>query len=131
VHRLVQVESWHVRMHFSGECRERKLLHSGFGLIEGVVGRSNERARFNMLETHPLAQNPIFRKFIRVDVANYREMFARRLKVLAQGEDVSALCGQFLHRGENFVFFFTETQHEPSLGGDVGVGLLRAMKQFK
>ena len=109
----------------------RKLLHSGFGLIESVVGRSNERARFNMLETHLLAQNLIFRKFIRVDVADYREMFARRLKVLAQSEDVGPLCGQFLHGGENFMFFFTETQHEPTLGGDVRMGVLRAMKQFK
>ena len=100
-------------------------------MVEGVVGRANERARFNMLETHLLAQNFKFGKFIRVDVANYREMFARRLKVLAQGEDVGALSGQFLHRGENFVFFFTETQHEPSLGGDVGMSLLRAMKQFE
>jgi len=66
-----------------------------------------------------------------VDVANYREMFARGLKVLAEGEDVGALCGQFLHRGEHFEFFFSQAQHESSLGGDVGMSLLRAMKQLE
>ena len=34
------------------DCVQEILFHSGFGLVEGVVGRANEGARFNMLETH-------------------------------------------------------------------------------
>ena len=56
----------------------------GFGLIERVVGRADERAGLHVLETHLFAEPFVFRKFLRVDKANYGKMFTRRLEILAK-----------------------------------------------
>lgn len=62
-----------------------------------------------MLESHLLAQNFIFRKFIRMNIANDGQVFARGLKILAEGKDVRSLRGEILHGGKHFGFFFAET----------------------
>src|SRR6266478_2956520 len=39
------------------------LLHSGFGLIEGVVGRAHQRAGFDVLEAHGFTEHFVFGEF--------------------------------------------------------------------
>src|SRR5262245_8122292 len=82
------------------------LADCGFGLVEGVVRRADERAGFDVLETDLLAENFEFGKLVGMDVANDWQMVTRRLEVLAQGKNVCALRGEFCHGGQHFVFFF-------------------------
>ena len=42
-------------VHATVNEENHKLLDGGFCLVEGVVGRTNQRAGFNVLETHLLA----------------------------------------------------------------------------
>lgn len=86
--------------------RSRKLTDGGFCLVEGVVGRADERAGLDVFEAHPLAKGFIFGEFVRVNKTDYRKMFASRLQILAKCQNIRALCGEILHRGENFTFFF-------------------------
>jgi len=41
-----------------------------------------------------------------MDVTNDRQVIARGLEVLAEGEDVGALRGKILHGRKDFEFFF-------------------------
>ncbi len=72
------------------------LPYSGFRLIKGVVGGTNERSGFDVLETHLLAKNLVIGKFIGMDVANDGQVFACGLEILAEREDVRTLGGEFL-----------------------------------
>ena len=48
-------------------------------LLEGVVGRPHQGARFDVFEAHFLAQALEFGKFVRMDKAVDRKMFGRWL----------------------------------------------------
>lgn len=65
----------------------------GFGLVEGVVGGTDQWARFNVLESHLFAEVFVFGKFVGMNEANYGQMIFCWLQILAEGEDVCALGG--------------------------------------
>jgi hypothetical protein len=73
------------------------LTSCGFSLIEGVVRGAHQRAGFYVFEAHRFAAHFVLGKFIGMNVTNNREMFARGLQILAEREDVGALCGKVLH----------------------------------
>src|SRR5262249_40963226 len=108
-----------------------ELTNGGFGLIKGVVGRANEWARLDVFETDPLAKNFVLGKFVRVNVADDREMFTCRLQILAERQDIRALRSEFLHGGKHFAFFFSQAKHQTRLRRHVGMGLLGASQQFE
>ena len=70
-----------------------------FGLVEGVVGRADKRAGFDVLEAHSFAKEFELGKFVGVDKTNDGEMLTGGLEILAQGEDVRALRGEIVHGG--------------------------------
>ena len=72
-----------------------------------------------------------FGKFIGMDIANDRKMFARGLEILAEREDVGALRGEILHGGKHFVFFFAEAKHQTGFGRHIGMRFLGAAQQFE
>ena len=71
----------------------------GFGLFEGVVGGTDKRASFDVLEAHGFAEHFEFGEFVGMDVPRYGEMIACRLEVLAEGKKVGALSRKILQRG--------------------------------
>src|SRR6266446_33228 len=66
-----------------------------------------------------------------MNVANDGELFARGMERLPEREDVRSLCGQILHGGQHFGFFFAEAEHQPGFGRDVRVSLFGAMEKFQ
>jgi Periplasmic binding protein len=100
----------------------------GFCLIEGVVGRADQRAGLHVLEAHLFAQPLELGELVRVNEPDDREMIARRLQVLAESKNVCALRGEIPHGGKNFVFLFTETEHHPCFRRDVGMSLFGSAK---
>jgi hypothetical protein len=77
--------------------------------------------RTDVLEPHRFAEDLVFGEFVGMDVPHDGEMIACRLEVLAEGKKVGALSREILQGGENFVFFFAETQHKACLGGHFGM----------
>jgi hypothetical protein len=71
--------------------RTEALAGGGLRLIECVVGGTDQRPGLYVLEAHLFAPTLVVRKFVGMDEADYRQMFARRLEVLAEGQDVCAL----------------------------------------
>src|SRR5260370_26542514 len=53
-------------------------------LFEGVVGRTDERARLHVTKTHFLSQLLVFGKFLRMDKPHDRKMVPGRLQILAE-----------------------------------------------
>ena len=60
-----------------------RLLYRGFGLLEGVVGRADERAGFDVFEAHRLAGDLICAELVGMDVTDDWKMITRGLQVLA------------------------------------------------
>ena len=61
----------------------KKSPDGGFGLVERMVRRANQRAGLDMLEAHPLTEALAFGKFVGMHEANDGKMFARGLKILS------------------------------------------------
>lgn len=100
-------------------------------LFEGVIGRADERAGFDVLETHLFAEALVLREFIRMNEAHDRQMLARGLEILAERENVDALASNFLHGTKNFVALFAEAEHHARFRGHRGRHLFGAAQQFK
>lgn len=75
-------------------------------MIKRVVGRANEWAGLDVFEAHPVPKELIFGELVWVHKTDYWKMFASRLQILAKCQNIRALCGEFLHRGEHFTFLF-------------------------
>src|ERR1700730_13689639 len=84
-----------------------------------------------MFEAHGFTENLVFGKLVRMNVANDGQMIASRLEILAQREDVSTLRGEVLHGSEDFVLFFSEPEHQTSLGRNLGMRFLGTAQQFE
>src|SRR5262249_48263677 len=110
--------------YFFKVSRRIHLLDGGFGLVESVIRRTHERAGFDVLEAHLFTGHLVFAKFVGMNVADDWQMFARRLQVLAERQDVSALLGEFVHRAEHFTLLFAEPEHQPGFGRNVWMRLL-------
>ena len=52
-------------------------------MLEGVIGRTHQRASFDVFEAHSFAEDFEFCKFVRMDIADDGQMFARGLQILA------------------------------------------------
>ncbi len=111
--------------------RDAALADGGFRLVKGMVGRADERARFDMLESHGFAEMLVFGELVGMNKTNDGKMIASGLEILAERENVCTLRGEILHGGEDFVLFFAETQHHPGFRGHVGMGLLGKAEQLQ
>ena len=100
----------------------------GFCLIEGVVGRADQRAGLHVLEAHLFPQALEPGELVRVNEPDDREMIARRLQVLAESKDICAPPGEIPHGGKNLVFLLTETEHHPRFRRDAGMSLFGSAK---
>lgn len=103
----------------------------GFGLLEGVIGRADERAGFDVFEAHGFAADLEFGELAGMNVADDGQMIARGLEILAERQNVGSLRGEILQRGENFFFFFAEAKHQARFGGNVRMRLFCAAEQFE
>src|SRR5579862_6635288 len=88
---------------FAGKCLDwttriaslTLLSPGGLLLLEGVIRGAHQRPGFHVPESHLLAQALVFRKLTGMHEAHDGQVFARRLQILPQREDVHALSGQF------------------------------------
>jgi hypothetical protein len=106
------------------KANEKEVLaDSGFRLIEGVVGRADQRTGLYVLEAHLFPQLLEFSELVGVNESDHRQMLARWLKVLAESKDVCALSGEILHGGKHLVLLLAKTKHHSCFRRDVGMGL--------
>jgi hypothetical protein len=121
------------RLLFGGTkpARQALLRTGGFFLFEGVVGGANQGAGFDVLEAHFFAEVFEFGELVGMQEAVDGKMFRRRLQVLAESKDVSALRGDVLHRSQRFFARFTETQHHSCFRGQIRRGFARATEKLE
>ena len=77
------VTDWLVAAPHCSQIRTEMSADCGFCLIEGVVGRADQRAGLHVLKAHLFAQPLELGELVRVNEPDDREMIARRLQVLA------------------------------------------------
>src|SRR5258708_12328319 len=77
-----------------------------------------------MFEAHGFAENLVFGKLVGMNVANDGQMIASGLQILSERENVRTLRGKILHGSEDFVLFFSEAEHQTSLGRNFGMRFL-------
>src|SRR5229473_5413844 len=58
-------------------------------------------------------------------------MIASGLQILSEREDVGTLRGEILHGGEDFVLFFSKTEHQTSFGRNFRMRFLGMAEQFE
>src|SRR5467141_1977501 len=107
------------------------LTNGRFSLVEGVVGRANEGAGFDVLEAHGFTKNFVFGKFVGMSVSGDRQMLQRGLQILYKLQDVGALGGEVVERGEYFVFFFAKAEYQAGFSGHFGMSLFRTAEQLQ
>jgi len=84
-----------------------------------------------VLEAHGLAEHFVFGEFVRMHVADDGQMFASGLQVLSEREDVRILRGEILHGSEDFILFFSESEHQASFGRNFRMRFLGTAQQFE
>ncbi len=84
-----------------------------------------------MFEAHGFAENLVFGKLVGMNVANDGQMIASGLQILSERENVRTLRGKILHGSEDFVLFFSEAEHQTSLGRNFGMRFLGTAEQFE
>src|SRR5579862_4415764 len=88
-------------------------------------------AGFYVLEAHWLACALEFGEFVGVDEALDWQMLGRGLQILAEGEDVRALRGDFFHGGEYLVARFAEAEHHAGFCGQAWRHFTCAAQELK
>lgn len=94
----------------------------GFGVEAGcVIGASDERAGGDVPESFVSGDLFVTGEIIRVDESDDRQVIFRRAEILSHGEDGDTVSEKIVHGFENFVFGFSETEHDAAFGGDFAV----------
>ena len=101
-----------------------------FSLLFGVVARTHERSALADFESPLERRIPKPGELVGVHPAIDRKVVASRLKVLADGEDVTITPGaDVIKKFENLMLMFTDTEHDASLGDEpVGLELLEHLE---
>src|SRR5258705_8559360 len=107
------------------------LTEAPFGLMKCLETRTNRRPRLHMLKSHRIAQDLEFGEFIRMHIPNDWQMFLRRLKILAERENIRTLCSQVLQSGEYFLFALAQSEHQSCFRRYVRMRFLGAPQQFE
>ncbi len=85
-----------------------------------MVGRTNQGTGFHVRKAHGFAQLLIFGELVRMHESHDGQMFARRLEILAEREDIGALGNEVAHGSDYFVARFAQAEHHAGLGGNIG-----------
>ena len=98
-------------------------------VLRRVIGGAGQRACGHEQEAFLLGDALIRLKFLRRDKAVNGRMFAGRLEILADGEEVDRGRAQIVHHGEHLVARLAEADHHARLGERHGAELLGARQQ--
>src|SRR5438105_13288625 len=102
----------------------------GVALLVGAVARTDERPGEDRAEPHRLALLAEPAELVGVHPAVDRRVLGARLEVLADRDDVDAICAQVAQRLEDLVVRLAETDDDARLRQDGVVGyLLRTAAQ--
>jgi hypothetical protein len=93
----------------------RALISPGQMKFIGVVRTPHHRPAGHMDETHFLRARLVFGELLRPHKFNHRQMFQRRLQILAQCENIALRRAQIAHRGQHFLFALAQAEHHAGL----------------
>src|SRR5438128_4129712 len=82
------------------------------------IRTSHERSGEHGAEAQLLADAPEFIKYPRVDVFDHVELLPFRLKILADGENLTADIEESLHDPDDFVVALAQSKHQSRLCDD-------------
>src|SRR5471032_2075924 len=99
------------------------------GLLVSVVRGTHQRAGRHVLEAHFVTFLGEPGEGVRVHKTLHRQVAARRLQVLAQGQHVDVVFAHALHDFDHFFVGFAQAQHQAGFGRNVRHHLLEALQQ--
>lgn len=95
-----------------------------------MIAAADEGAAGNLAEAQLSRKLAKFLKLLGWNVAANGQVFRRRLQVLAEREEVTAVVQQIAERVEDLGVRLAEPQHEAALGFDLGIQLLHASQHL-
>src|SRR5580658_7495445 len=99
-------------------------------ILAGVVGRARERARRHKRESLGISDRCQRLELIRWHKTDYRVMFARRLQVLPDGEEIHIGGAQIVHHLQYFVSLLAEPNHDSRFGENAWIELFGALQEL-
>src|SRR5919109_4122669 len=91
----------------------------GLHLLPGVIARTNQRSRLDMLEAHGEALAPKERELLGGDVSVDRNVLGRRAEILTKRENVDVHVAELAHRRQHFLCRFAHSQDDSGFRGNV------------
>ncbi|ENN87038.1 hypothetical protein RHSP_12697 [Rhizobium freirei PRF 81] len=114
-------------------CCQQQLLGASspqaFEIVAGMMRGARQRARRHHEEALGVSHGLVGLELFRRDEAHHLVMLARRLQILADGQEVDVGCAQVVHQLQHFVAFFAEAHHDARLGEHCGVQFLDPLQQ--
>jgi len=98
-------------------------------IVAGVMRRSSERARGDHEKALGVGDRLVGLEFLWCDELLDLVVLARRLQVLADGDEIDVGSAQVVHQLQHFVTLFAETDHDAGFGEHRWIEFLDALKQ--
>ena len=113
----------------SAICFASRAARSSREIVAGVMRRARQRRRRHHQEALGIGHRLVGLEFVRRHEAHHFVMLARRLQILADGEEIDIGRAQIVHHLQHFVPLLAEADHDAGLGEHRRIEFLHLLQQ--